>query len=353
MLPLSPMQACMVSMIAARFIPRALHQVDFRKLIRLIIDPISPLPLFKRENKMKNLKTVYAAITVCCLAACKPAPPPEEAAPDPAAGTTRVNPADGQIYVWIPAGKFTMGCSPNDRECDPKDEPVQAEEFPYGYWMGQTPVTVRAWKKYRVAKGEKALPTSDQLTPVKLNEANRDDNMPAVMMDWSAAKQFCDWAGGGLPADELWEYAARAGSTAARYGNLDDIAWYADNSGKRRISSQALLEKNSLKYGASLRANDDGPHPVARKAPNAWNLYDMLGNVTEWVENSHASVDNRSISVSEQPGERGCSWFDPETKCRASARDAGGEWMHFIYYSTRGFRCEMGGETGKKWPAVH
>jgi len=230
---------------------------------------------------MKNFKVICMASALCCLAACKPALTPEITAPDPAAGTTRVNPVDGQVYVWIPAGKFTMGCSPNDSECNPKDEPVQAEEIPWGFWMGQTPVTVGAWKKYRAATGEKALPTSDQLTSAKLNEASGDDNMPAVLMDWYAAKKFCEWAGGVLPEDEYWEYAARAGTTANRYGDLDAIAWYADNSGRSRISSQAVLAKNSLKYGAVLRANGDAPHPVARKAPNAWKLYDMLGNVTE------------------------------------------------------------------------
>ncbi len=287
---------------------------------------------------MKNLKIACVAIALCCLAACKPAPPPEQAAPEPPAGTTRVNPTDGQVYVWIPGGKFTMGCSPNDRDCDPDSEPVHAEEI-VGFWMGQTPVTVGAWKRYRAATGETALPTSDLLTPAKLNEASRDDNMPAVLMDWFAAKKFCEWADGVLPEDEYWEYAARAGSTAARYGDLDKIAWYADNSGRRPISSEAVFANNSLNYGAQLRANGDGPHPVARKAPNAWGLYDMLGNVTEWVVNTHTKIDGRSISVSEEAGERGCSWFDREKKCRVSARDTGSGLMQFMYYSTEGFRC--------------
>jgi formylglycine-generating enzyme required for sulfatase activity len=62
-----------------------------------------------------------------------------------------------------------------------------------------------------------------------------------------------------LPSEEEWEYAARAGNDAARSGALDEIAWYADNSGRK------------------------GAAPVRQKLPNAWGLFDMLGDVWEWT----------------------------------------------------------------------
>ena len=67
-----------------------------------------------------------------------------------------------------------------------------------------------------------------------------------------------DCAGYRLPTEAEWEYAARAGTPSARYGQLDDIAWHSDNSGHE-------------------------PHPVGTRTTNAWGLYDMLGNVWEWT----------------------------------------------------------------------
>ena len=64
--------------------------------------------------------------------------------------------------------------------------------------------------------------------------------------------------GGRLPTEAEWEYAARAGSTGVRYGNLDEIAWYGGNSGNKS-------------------------QEVGQKAPNAFGLYDILGNTWQWV----------------------------------------------------------------------
>ena len=80
---------------------------------------------------------------------------------------------------------------------------------------------------------------------------------------WPRATDFCEAIGGRLPSESEWEYAARAGTTTRYYCGdeescLDGIAWYLDNS-------------------------DSGIHPVAMKAANAFGIYDMLGNIPEWV----------------------------------------------------------------------
>src|SRR5262249_14525743 len=83
-------------------------------------------------------------------------------------------------------------------------------------------------------------------------------NEPVTKVDWSEAKAFCKKAGGNLPTEAQWEYAARGGRPESRYDSLGRIAWYSDNS-------------------------NDMVHEVRKKLPNAYGLYDMLGNLSEWV----------------------------------------------------------------------
>ena len=93
-----------------------------------------------------------------------------------------------------------------------------------------------------------------------------------------------------LPTEAEWEYACRAGTDGPRYGDLDDIAWYRENSGERR-------------------------HVVGEKQPNPWGLYDMLGNVWEWCWDLYDAEVYGAYRVL-----RGGGWFDEHWSCRASVR---------------------------------
>ena len=85
-----------------------------------------------------------------------------------------------------------------------------------------------------------------------------------------------------LPTDAEWEYAVRAGSTDARYGDADDIAWYRDNS-------------------------EEMTHEVAGLLPNDWGLYDMLGNVHEWCADGYHESLGTSLAIDPYGGDHGLS----------------------------------------------
>ena len=101
--------------------------------------------------------------------------------------------------------------------------------------------------------------------------------MPIVGVTWNEAKSYCAWAGGRLPTEAEWEYAARAGSTEERYGPVDEIAWYENNSG--------------------LKA-----HEAGQKRANDYGLFDMLGNVFEWANDRY---DEKYYYLEPRPGPRG------------------------------------------------
>lgn len=180
----------------------------------------------------------------------EPAPPRAPVRP-PLALEKRVNPADGLLYVKVPSGTFQMGCSAGDTECWDEEKPAHEVTLTKSFWIGQTEVTVEAFRRFAQAAGVKIPPAPSY------NPDWQEAKSPMGNVSWQEATAFCNWAGGRLPTEAEWEYAARAGSRKAFYANLDEIAWYG-------------------------RKDGDRTHPVAQKAPNEFGLYDMLGNVQEW-----------------------------------------------------------------------
>jgi formylglycine-generating enzyme required for sulfatase activity len=201
------------------------------------------------------------------------------------AGATMVNPKDGLTYVWIPPGTFQMGSSPGDSECSEDEQPAHEVTIARGYWMGQTVVTQDAY--VRVMGRNLSYFSGEQL--------------PVENVNWKEAQEYCEAVGMRLPTEAEWEYAARAGTTGSRYGEIDRIAWYKGNSGKQT-------------------------HPVAEKEPNAWGLYDMLGNIWEWVSDWRANYQAGSQRDPAGPasGEyrvlRGGSFYDYPPSVRAPCR---------------------------------
>lgn len=228
--------------------------------------------------------------------------PPE----GPKAGEVRQNPKDGLRYVYIPAGTFVMGCPPGDTHCAADEKPPHEVRISFGFWMGQTEVTVGAYKQFLAGSGKPAprIP---------------DDSLPASQVNWNDAYDYCSWAGMRLPTEAEWEYAARAGEPSAEYGPPDEIAWLATNSG-------------------------GGPRSVAQKKPNHFGLYDVLGNLWEWTADWYSPTTYRGSGGSDPKGPptgswrvvRGGSWNKGPNVVRLSAR---GGVPPVMRTADIGFRC--------------
>lgn len=214
----------------------------------------------------------------------------------------RINSKDGLNYIWIPPGTFNLGCSPDDSLCFADEKPAIAVTLTKGFYLGQTEVTQAAYK--RVMKNNPS--------------GIKGDTLPVGGVHWVEADTYCRAIGGRLPTHAEWEYAARAGSRGPRYGDLDKIAWYVGNSGGRA-------------------------HPVAQKAPNAFGLYDMLGNTIEWVDGwywSYSKFEHTDPKgpVGEYREARGGGYWDSTRLVRVTYRTNADKNDADL---NMGFRCVM------------
>ena len=212
-----------------------------------------------------------------------------EAARRPAGETREF---DGMEFAWVPAGEFRMGSTSSEAEND--EQPVTQVRITRGFWLGKYEVTQAAWQRV-----------------MGTNPSDNDGcgQCPVEQVSWNDAQDFIRRLNGRagenryrLPTEAEWEYAARAGTTGDRYGILDAIAW-------------CVWENGGL-----------ATQPVAQKAPNAWQLYDMLGNVWEWVADWHGNYLGGTVTDIHGPASglsrvyRGGGSWPGSTFCRASSR---------------------------------
>ena len=293
-------------------------------------------------------ETVRAAVREVAPRPVVPVPAPKPEAPKPPpgpqAGDIRVNPKDGLRYAFVPPGTFRMGCASDaDGPCDNDEKPAHDVQISKGFWMGQTEVTVEAYKRYARAAG-KAMPAEPAFNDRKLNPQWSLDSLPMTMVDWNDSRGYCEWAGLRLPTEAEWEYAARGGTTGARYGALDDIAWYGNNSGDSPIDALDIVTKDQGNYVKRIGANGNRPRPVGQKTANRFKLYDLLGNVWEWTGDWYkGSYEGEALERDPQGplgGEyrvlRGGSWSVDASFVRASIRNYG---RPAYRDSLVGFRC--------------
>ncbi len=235
----------------------------------------------------------------------------------------------------IPGGTYMMGSPAGEKgrgDYEGPQHPVTIRPF----WLGKCEVTWDEydlfWQTEQEAKEEKAakddrdkdkgIDALSRPTPpyTDMTFGYGHDGFPAICMTHHAAMEYCRWLSKKtgktyrLPTEAEWEYACRAGTkTAYFFGDdpkqLGEYAWFAGNS-------------------------EESPQAVGKKKPNAWGLYDMLGNVAEWCIDPYQkeiyakfptdmptlspvllSIDKRFPDVA-----RGGSWADPAEKLRCATR---------------------------------
>jgi formylglycine-generating enzyme required for sulfatase activity len=173
----------------------------------------------------------------------------------PAAGGAK-NPIQME-FVKIAPGEFMMGCVEGDKDCLEDEVPTHKVRLTKAFELGKYEVTQAQWE---ATMGSNPSETKGPNNPV--DSVDKDD-IHAFLDKLNAQNDGYKYR---LPTEAEWEYAARAGAPDPPRASLGDYAWFADNS-------------------------DDESHPVGLKKPNAWGLYDMLGNVREWVDDRAAYYD--------------------------------------------------------------
>ena len=203
----------------------------------------------------------------------------------------------GMKFTMIPEGEFYMGSEERNSE-----KPVQEVKINNPFYLGTYPVTQREWN---AVMGDNNNPSDF-----------KGDDLPVEQVPWNDVQEFIKKLNEKegtdkyrLPSEAEWEYACRAGTTT-RYSfgddesKLGDYAWYRNNSG-------------------------DNTHPVGQKKPNPWGLYDLHGNVWEWVQDRwDYSYDGTPTDGSaRESGDgalrviRGGGWYDYARICRSANRD--------------------------------
>jgi formylglycine-generating enzyme required for sulfatase activity len=293
----------------ARVIPIILRPVDwhsarFGKLQALPKDGRPVTSWLNRDEAFVDIARGIRSVAEGAVSSLAPA------RPDPAVEPLRTN-SIGMEFMRIPAGTFRMGSTDADAEAIDAEKPVHDVTISQPFYLGKYPVTQAQWEA--VMGNNPSHFTGNPNRPV---ENVSWDDVHAFLRKLNEREGAGDYR---LPTETQWEYACRAGTITPRY--------------HQDITAMAWCNRNS----------NGQTQPVGQKLPNAWGLYDMLGNVWEWC---HDGLREYTTDGAEDPlgptdaGAdrvfRGGSWDDPARVVRAAARDRD---LPCNRHDHLGFRC--------------
>jgi formylglycine-generating enzyme required for sulfatase activity len=214
--------------------------------------------------------------------------------------------------VWIKPGTFLMGSPRTETDRYDNEGPQNRVSINYTFAVGKYPVTRGEWRMYANETGHQTTKDCDWRNP----GFAQDDRHPVVCVNWKEAQDYIAWLNTKsgqhfrLLTEAEWEYAARAGTTTAYY-------W-----GAKAGREQANCD------GCGSQWDNKQTSPVGSFPPNPWGLYDMAGNVWQWVQDcwhenyDAAPTDGRAWESGDCTKRimRGASWFSFQQNLRTADR---------------------------------
>ena len=279
-----------------------------------IDDPGQAKPPIKKGKSVRLWVAAFAVIVLLVVGAVVLIP---------MLNPTTLTLSNGIEFVKIPAGEFDMGSPASEIDRSDFEGPVHRVKISKAFYMGKYEITQKQWRD--------VMGTNPSYF--------KGDNLPVENVSWNDAQEFIKKLNEKeglnkyrLPSEAEWEYAARAGTTS-RYSfgddesKLGDYAWYAENSGLRPPKKGDYFGYDEDDW---INNKWNGiTHDVGQNKPNPWGLYDMYGNVREWVQDTYhdnytgAPVDGsawESESGYSNIVSRGGSWFINARACRSASR---------------------------------